>query len=119
MDATALRAMQAPLKERYKGDPKSAYITLKAKGTLDDSHIACKVETGRALAVAGLHPATGGTGPYTFTRISGTLPPNLAVAPGGTISGTATAAGTYTFTIKATDATGCSGTKTYTITVTN
>ena len=49
MDATALRAMQAPLKERYKGDPKSAYITLKAKGTLDDAHIACKVETGRAL----------------------------------------------------------------------
>jgi len=62
MDATALRAMQAPLKERYKGDPKSAYITLKAKGTLDDAQIACKVETGRALAVAGLHPATGGSG---------------------------------------------------------
>jgi uncharacterized OsmC-like protein len=62
MDATALRAMQAPLKERYKGDPTSAYITLKAKGTLDDAHIACKVETGRALAVAGLHPATGGSG---------------------------------------------------------
>ncbi len=62
MDATALRAMQAPLKERYKGDPKSACITLKAKGTLDDAHIACKVETGRALAVAGLHPATGGSG---------------------------------------------------------
>ena len=62
MDATALRAMQAPLKERYKGDPKSALITLRAKGTLDDAHIACKVETGRALAVAGLHPATGGSG---------------------------------------------------------
>src|ERR687888_934247 len=62
MDATALRAMQAPLKERYKGDAKSAFITLKAKGTLDDAHIACKVETGRALAVAGLHPATGGSG---------------------------------------------------------
>src|SRR5438132_8620916 len=62
MDATALRAMQAPLKERYKGDPKSALITLRAKGTLDDAHIACKVETGRALAIAGLHPATGGSG---------------------------------------------------------
>src|SRR5437764_13019920 len=62
MDATALRAMQAPIKERYKGDPKAAIITLKAKGSLDDSHIACKVETGRALAVAGLHPATGGSG---------------------------------------------------------
>ena len=51
-----------PLKERYRGDPKAAVITLKAKGTLDDAHIACKVETGRALAVAGLHPATGGSG---------------------------------------------------------
>jgi uncharacterized OsmC-like protein len=62
MDANALRAMQAPLKERYKGDPQSAVITLKAKGSIDDTAIACKVETGRALAVAGLHPATGGSG---------------------------------------------------------
>jgi len=62
MDVTALRAMQAPIKERYKGDPKAAFITLKAKGKLDEAHIACKVETGRALAVAGLHPATGGSG---------------------------------------------------------
>jgi uncharacterized OsmC-like protein len=62
MNAAELRAMQAPIKERYKTDPKAAVITLKAKGTLDDSHIACKVETGRALAVAGLHPATGGSG---------------------------------------------------------
>jgi uncharacterized OsmC-like protein len=62
MDASALRAMQAPLKERYKGDPKAAFITLKAKGTLDTASIACKVETGRALAAAGLHPATGGSG---------------------------------------------------------
>jgi uncharacterized OsmC-like protein len=62
MDAAGLRALQAPIKERYKTDPKSGFITLKAKGTLDDSAIACKVETGRALAVAGLHPATGGSG---------------------------------------------------------
>src|SRR5215468_9967335 len=62
MDAAGLRAMQAPIKERYKSDAKAAYITLKAKGTLDDQNIACKVETGRALAVAGLHPATGGSG---------------------------------------------------------
>ena len=62
MDAAGLRAMQAPIKDRYKGDPKAAFITLKAKGTLDDTNIACKVETGRALAVAGLHPATGGSG---------------------------------------------------------
>jgi uncharacterized OsmC-like protein len=62
MDAGELRAMQAPIKDRYKSDPKAAFITLRAKGTLDDSHIACKVETGRALAIAGLHPATGGSG---------------------------------------------------------
>jgi uncharacterized OsmC-like protein len=62
MDAGELRAMQAPIKDRYKNEPAAAFITLKAKGTLDDSHIACKVETCRALAVAGLHPATGGSG---------------------------------------------------------
>ena len=62
MDAAALRALQGPVKERYKSDASSAFITLKARGTLDDAHIACKVETGRALATAGLHPATGGTG---------------------------------------------------------
>ena len=62
MDANALRAKQAPLKERYKTDPKSAVITLKARGMLDDANIACKLETSRALAVAGLHPATGGSG---------------------------------------------------------
>jgi uncharacterized OsmC-like protein len=62
MDAAELRAMQAPIKDKYKTDAKAAFITLKAKGTLDDQNIACKVETGRALAVAGLHPATGGSG---------------------------------------------------------
>jgi uncharacterized OsmC-like protein len=62
MDATELRALQAPLKDRYKAEPASALITLRAKGRLDDASVACKVETGRALAVAGLHPATGGSG---------------------------------------------------------
>ncbi|MDQ2081161.1 OsmC family protein [Xanthobacteraceae bacterium Astr-EGSB] len=62
MDAAGLRAMQAPIKDRYKLDAAAAMITLKAQGTLDDTSIACKVETGRALAVAGLHPATGGSG---------------------------------------------------------
>ena len=62
MDAAQLRAMQAPIKDKYKSDADAALITLKAKGTLDDQNIACKVETGRALAVAGLHPATGGSG---------------------------------------------------------
>ena len=62
MDAATLRATQAPIKDRYKTDPASAMITLKAKGSIDNEGIACKVETGRALAVAGLHPATGGSG---------------------------------------------------------
>src|SRR3954454_2409398 len=62
MDAAALRAQQAPHKERYKSEPDAAVITLKAQGSIDDTKIACKVETGRALAVAGLHPATGGSG---------------------------------------------------------
>ena len=62
MDAATLRAQQAPHKERYKSEPDAAVITLKAQGSIDDNKIACKVETGRALAVAGLHPATGGSG---------------------------------------------------------
>ena len=62
MDATALKALQAPLKDAYREAPDCALITLRARGTLDDQAIACMVETGRALAIAGLHPATGGTG---------------------------------------------------------
>ena len=62
MDSTALRAMQAPIKERMKADPTSGFITLKATGSVEGEGISCKVETGRALAVAGLHPATGGSG---------------------------------------------------------
>jgi uncharacterized OsmC-like protein len=62
IDAAALRAMQAPLKSRYKDAPDAALITLKASGEVDDEGIACKVETGRAIQTAGLHPATGGSG---------------------------------------------------------
>ncbi|HUN94267.1 MAG TPA: OsmC family protein [Burkholderiaceae bacterium] len=62
MDATTLRAIQSPIKDRYRKDPDASRITLTAKGSLDDAGIACKVDTGRALAVAGLHPGTGGTG---------------------------------------------------------
>jgi uncharacterized OsmC-like protein len=62
MDGNELRAMQAPIKQRYKDDPQAAVVTLRAKGTLDDTNIACKLETGRQLAAAGLHPATGGSG---------------------------------------------------------
>src|SRR5690349_25106873 len=62
MHASQLRALQTPLKEKYRSTPEAALITLHAKGSLDDTAIACKVETGRALAIAGLHPATGGSG---------------------------------------------------------
>src|ERR671938_1152181 len=61
MDAQALRALQAPLKDRYRDDPDAALITLKASGSLGEG-ISCSVDTGRALAEAGLHPATGGDG---------------------------------------------------------
>jgi uncharacterized OsmC-like protein len=62
MDAAELKALQAPLKDAYRENAARALITLKAKGSIDDQKIACKVETGRALAIAGLHPATGGSG---------------------------------------------------------
>ncbi|HRY22982.1 MAG: OsmC family protein [Geminicoccaceae bacterium] len=62
LDAAALKALQAPLKSRYREDAEAARITLKASGEIDDQAIACKVETGRAIQIAGLHPATGGTG---------------------------------------------------------
>jgi len=62
MDAGELRALQAPIKERYRADPRAALVTLRAKGTLDNANITCKVETGRAIKAAGLHPATGGSG---------------------------------------------------------
>ncbi|MGE0338349.1 MAG: OsmC family protein [Xanthobacteraceae bacterium] len=61
MDAAELRSLQAPIKEKYKTDPDAAVITLKANGSLDEG-IACKVETGRAIELAGLHPASGGSG---------------------------------------------------------
>ncbi|WP_315751906.1 MULTISPECIES: OsmC family protein [unclassified Bradyrhizobium] len=62
MDAAELRAMQAPIKERHKADPSAAVITLKAKGEVGQEGLTCKLETGRAMAVAGLHPGTGGSG---------------------------------------------------------
>ena len=61
MDRDTLKAVQGPLKERYREDPASAVVTLRAAGTLGEG-ITCSVQTGRALAEAGLHPATGGDG---------------------------------------------------------
>src|SRR5947207_8598495 len=62
MDGTALRELQAPLKAAYRERPEAALVTLKAAGDLAEGAIVCKVETGRALVEAGLHPATGGSG---------------------------------------------------------
>ncbi|PKU26625.1 OsmC family protein [Telmatospirillum siberiense] len=62
MNAEDLRALQAPLKDKYRNDADSAVVTLTARGELDEAKIVCKVETGRALVEAGLHPATGGDG---------------------------------------------------------
>jgi uncharacterized OsmC-like protein len=62
MQSEELRALQAPLKDRYRTEPAAAQITLKAQGTLDALGLTCKVETGAALVTAGLHPATGGDG---------------------------------------------------------
>ena len=61
MDAAVLRELQMPLKTKYRDRPEAALVTLRAEGDLDAQGIACKVDTGRALIEAGLHPATGGT----------------------------------------------------------
>ena len=62
LDAAALRALQAPIKDRYRETPAAAIITLRAEGSIDDTKISCKIDTGRAILEAGLHPATGGSG---------------------------------------------------------
>jgi uncharacterized OsmC-like protein len=62
MNADELRGLQAPLKERYRNEPDSAVMTLRAKGDLAGQGVTCKVETGKGLIEAGLHPATGGDG---------------------------------------------------------
>jgi uncharacterized OsmC-like protein len=91
MDADSLRALQAPLKARYREDAGAALITLKANGTLDDANIVCKVDTGRALVEAGLHPATGGDG---IAACSGDMLLEALVACAGvTVKAVATALG--------------------------
>jgi uncharacterized OsmC-like protein len=90
MNADALRALQAPLKEKYKTAPESAQITLKAKGRLGEG-ITCNVETGRAMAKAGLHPGTGGDG---MTLCSGDMLLEALVACAGvTLRAVSTALG--------------------------
>jgi len=90
MNSSELKNLQAPLKDRYRGDPTAALITLKAQGKIGEG-ISCKVDTGRALVEAGLHPATGGTG---MLACSGDLLLEALVACAGvTISAVATAIG--------------------------
>ncbi len=90
MDSAALKALQAPLKERYREDPDSALVTLRAEGAISDG-ITCSVETGRALVKAGLHPATGGT---PVNACSGDMLLEALVACAGvTLNAVATALG--------------------------
>ena len=90
MNSAELKNLQAPLRDKYKADPESALITLKARGNIGDG-ISCNVQTGRALVEAGLHPATGGTG---MLACSGDLLLEALVACAGvTISAVATAIG--------------------------
>ena len=86
-----LRALQAPLKDLYRAEPERAVVTLRADGALDEVGVACRVETGRALVEAGLHPATGGTG---LQACSGDLLLQALVACAGvTLRAVATALG--------------------------
>jgi uncharacterized OsmC-like protein len=90
MDANALKALQAPLKDRYRQSPESAVVTLKAQGSIGDG-VTCSVQTGKALVQAGLHPATGGTG---MQACSGDMLLEALVACAGvTLSAVATALG--------------------------
>jgi uncharacterized OsmC-like protein len=90
MDTDQLRALQAPLKEKYRATPEAALITLRAQGRIGEG-ITCKIETGRALVAAGLHPATGGDG---LSVCSGDmLLEALAACAGVTLNAVATALG--------------------------
>jgi uncharacterized OsmC-like protein len=105
MDATELRALQAPLKDRYREDPDAAVVTLRARATLGEG-ITCNVETGRALAAAGLHPATGGSGAElcsgdmlleALAACAGVTMRSVATALGIEVSGTVRAEGDLDF----------------------
>jgi uncharacterized OsmC-like protein len=91
MNADDLRALQAPIKERYRQDATSAVVTLTARGELDDAGITCKVDTGRALVEAGLHPAGGGDGSQACS--GDMLLEALVACAGVTLKAVATALG--------------------------
>jgi uncharacterized OsmC-like protein len=91
MDAEGLRTVQQPLKEAYRRDPASAVVTLRAHGELGAEGVSCSVETGRALAVAGLHPASGGDGSQACS--GDMLLQALAACAGVTLRAVATSLG--------------------------
>jgi len=90
MNADELRSIQAPLKDRYRETPDAALITLRAQGRIGEG-VSCKVETGKALVVAGLHPATGGTGQAACS--GDMLLEALVACAGVTLNAVATALG--------------------------
>jgi uncharacterized OsmC-like protein len=91
MNADDLRALQTPLKDKYREAPEAALITLTARGELDADGVACRVDTGRALIEAGLHPATGGTGALACS--GNMLLDALVACAGVTLKAVATAIG--------------------------
>src|SRR6185312_1553048 len=90
MQAETLRALQAPLKERYKTDPASAVVTLRAEGRIGEG-VSCRVQTAKALVDAGLHPASGGDG--TWVCSGDMLLEALVACAGVTLAAVATALG--------------------------
>lgn len=92
MNSEALRAVQAPLKERYRSEPGAGMITLKAEGRIGE-RVTCSIQTGKALVEAGLHPATGGDG--TFACSGDMLLEALAACAGVTMAAVATSIGVH------------------------
>lgn len=106
MDGDELRAIQAPIKQRYKDEPQSAVVTMHAEGTLGDEGVSCSVQTGRALVEAGLHPASGGDGSFAcsgdmlleaLVACAGVTLRSVAVNRGIDVSGTVRAEGDLDF----------------------
>ena len=91
MSPDQLRALQAPLKDRYRKEPDAAVVTLRAKGALDPAGVACRVETASGVVVAGLHPATGGD--WTQVCSGDLLLEALVACAGVTMNAVATAMG--------------------------
>jgi uncharacterized OsmC-like protein len=90
VNADELRALQAPIKERYRADAEAAVVTLRAAGRIGED-LSCSVQTGRALVQAGLHPASGGTG--SFACSGDMLLEALVACAGVTLNAVATALG--------------------------